>query len=141
MCCSKSYVILCICVRYLPSSLRSLDYIVGDVSCQYISERLQPVDHHNAILVMASVDGSDKTADVEAGLSLGCYSLMPLIKYKILCSCINPFMPNVFCHSYQLDKSISNFRVVGWYFSFSNFKRNFCKQTVENLIRRRKCGV
>ena len=45
-------------------------------------------------------------------------------------------MPNVFFHLYQLDDSVSNFRVVGWYFSFySNFKRNFCKQTVENLIR------
>ena len=28
----------------------------------------------------------------------------------------NPFMPNVFSHPYQLDKSISNFRVVRWYF-------------------------
>ena len=27
-------------------------------------------------------------------------------------------MPNVFSHPYQLDESISNFRVVGWYFSF-----------------------
>ena len=26
-------------------------------------------------------------------------------------------MPNVFSHSYQLDESISNFRVVGLYFS------------------------
>ena len=51
---------------------------------------------------------------------------------------IYPFMSNVFSHPYQLDESISNFRVVGWYFSFySNFKRNFCLQTVENLIRRR----
>ena len=32
---------------------------------------------------------------------------------------------------------ISSFRVVGWYFSFySKFERNFCKQTVENQIRR-----
>ena len=46
-------------------------------------------------------------------------------------------MPNVFSHPYQLDESISHFRVVGWYFSFySNFRRNFCKQTLENLIRR-----
>ena len=45
-------------------------------------------------------------------------------------------MPNVFSHLYQLDESVSNFRVVGWYFSFySNFKRKFCKQTLENLIR------
>ena len=27
-------------------------------------------------------------------------------------------MPNVFFHPYQLGESISNFRVVGWYFSF-----------------------
>ena len=48
-------------------------------------------------------------------------------------------MPNKFSRSYQLDKSISNFGVVGWYFSFffSNFKKCFCKQTVENLILRR----
>ena len=30
----------------------------------------------------------------------------------------NLFMPNVFSHPYQLDESISNFRVVGRYFSF-----------------------
>ena len=31
---------------------------------------------------------------------------------------LNPFMSNVFSQRYQFDKSISNFRVVGWYFSF-----------------------
>ena len=31
---------------------------------------------------------------------------------------INAFMPNVFSHPYQLDEPISNFWVVGWYFSF-----------------------
>ena len=48
-------------------------------------------------------------------------------------------MPNVFSHPCQLDESISNLRVVGWYFLIfiQNFKRNFCKYTVENLIRRR----
>ena len=51
---------------------------------------------------------------------------------------LNPFIPNVFSHPYQLDESISNFRVVGWYFSFLfKYNRNFSKQTVENLIRRR----
>ena len=30
----------------------------------------------------------------------------------------NPFKPNGISHSYQLDQSISVFRVVGWYFSF-----------------------
>ena len=35
-------------------------------------------------------------------------------------------------HSYQLDQSISNLRVVGWYYhSHSNSNRRFCKQTVE----------
>ena len=42
---------------------------------------------------------------------VGSYILLPL-------RLINPFMPNVFSHLYQLDESISNFRVVGWYFSF-----------------------
>ena len=37
-------------------------------------------------------------------------------------------MSNVFSHSYQLDESISNFRVVGGIFQFySNFNRNSCK--------------
>ena len=31
---------------------------------------------------------------------------------------LHPLMPRVFSHPYQLDESISNFRVVGWYFSF-----------------------
>ena len=31
---------------------------------------------------------------------------------------VNPFKPNEIPHSYQLDKSISVLRVVGWYFSF-----------------------
>ena len=30
----------------------------------------------------------------------------------------NPFIPNGFPNPYQLDESIYNFRVVGWYFSF-----------------------
>ena len=46
-------------------------------------------------------------------------------------------MPNVFSHPYQVDESISNFRVVGGILHFYSFKRNFCKQTVENPIRRR----
>ena len=41
---------------------------------------------------------------------------------------LNPFMLNVFSHPYQLDEFISNFRVIGWYFSFySHFQKNFCK--------------
>ena len=37
-----------------------------------------------------------------------------------------------------MDESISILGLVGGIFPFySNFKRNFCKQTVENLIRRR----
>ena len=31
---------------------------------------------------------------------------------------VNPFMSNVFSHSYQLDESIFNGMVVGWHFSF-----------------------
>ena len=47
-------------------------------------------------------------------------------------------MANGFSYLYQLDVSISNFRVVGWCFPFySNFERSICKQTVETLIRRR----
>ena len=36
----------------------------------------------------------------------------------LFCTCFNPFMWNVFSHPYQLDESISNFRVVGLYFHF-----------------------
>ena len=36
-----------------------------------------------------------------------------MVRVKTL---LNPFMHNVFSHPYQLDNSISNFRVVGWYF-------------------------
>ena len=44
-------------------------------------------------------------------------------------------MANVFSHRYQLDESITNLGLLGGIFHFySNFKRNFCKQTVENLI-------
>ena len=62
----------------------------------------------------------------------GVWSANRLTPVKII---PNPFMLNVFSHPYQLDESISNFRVVGWYFSFK-FKRNFYKPTMENLIRR-----
>ena len=42
-------------------------------------------------------------------------------------------MPNVFSHPYQLDESISDFLVLGGIFHlYSNFKRHFFKQTVEN---------
>ena len=53
-------------------------------------------------------------------------------------------MQNVFPRPYQLDESISNwtspFPILGLLDGiqfYSNFKRNYCKQTVENLIRRR----
>ena len=50
---------------------------------------------------------------------------------------LNPFMPNGISHPYQLNESISVLWDVGWYFSFLfNFNREFCKQTVETLIRR-----
>ena len=69
-------------------------------------------------------------------LHVGCWSITT---FEFIFKFINPFMQNVCSHPYQLDESISNFRVVGWYFSFfySNYKRNCCQQTVENLIRRR----
>ena len=52
---------------------------------------------------------------------------------------LSPFMPNVFSHPYQLDVSISNFEFFCFFlfFFYSIFERNFYKQTVENLIRRR----
>ena len=54
----------------------------------------------------------------------------------------NPLKPNGISQSYQLNQSISVLRVVGWYFFhfYSNFKRIFCKQIVETLIRRRLSG-
>ena len=50
---------------------------------------------------------------------------------------INPFMPNVSSHPYQSHEPFSNFRIVGWYFFLFKSKKNFCKQPMENLIRRR----
>ena len=50
----------------------------------------------------------------------------------------NSIMPNVFSHSHQLDEYISILGLLVSIFHFySNFKRNFCRQTV-NLIRRRE---
>ena len=50
--------------------------------------------------------------------------------------CFNPFKLNGISHCYQLDQSFSNFRGVGWYFSyFPNFSCIFCKQTVKILTR------
>ena len=43
---------------------------------------------------------------------------LPIGFCRLLLLFFNSFMPNVFSHLYQLDESISNFRVVGWYFSF-----------------------
>ena len=50
---------------------------------------------------------------------------------------VNTYEPNGTSHFYQLDRSISVLRVVGWYFFifYSNFYIKFCKQTVETLIR------
>ena len=44
--------------------------------------------------------------------------------YKIMS---NPFKPDGISYIYQLDKSISVLRVVGWYF-YSNFNGIFCNQ-------------
>ena len=44
-------------------------------------------------------------------------------------------MTNGISHHYQLDKSISNLRVVDSKFQFhSTFKNSFCKQTVKNAV-------
>ena len=40
-----------------------------------------------------------------------------IIAYIFCIQILSPFMLNVLSHSY-VDKSIFNFRVVGWYFSF-----------------------
>ena len=54
-------------------------------------------------------------------------------KWKIM---LNPLMLNVFSHPYQMDESITILGLLGGIFHFySNFKRNFCLQIVENLIR------
>ena len=43
----------------------------------------------------------------------------------------NPFMTNGISHRYELDEYVSKFRVVVCMYRFySNFKRNFCKQTL-----------
>ena len=47
---------------------------------------------------------------------------------------LNPFVLNEITHPYQLDESILNLRVVLQI--PPKFKGRFCKQTVENLIRR-----
>ena len=92
-------------------------------------------------------------------------SLLSLTTYKWISQCValpqlsffNPFILNRMSDFYQLDESISNLRVatglsavcdcgiscsysltifVWWYLSFLfKFKTNFCKQTMENLIR------
>ena len=37
---------------------------------------------------------------------------------KLMMFSIDPFMLNIFSHSYQLDVSVSNFRVVGSFYHF-----------------------
>ena len=50
---------------------------------------------------------------------------------------INPFMPMYFPIPINWTSPIPILRLLGGSFHlYSNFKRNFCKQTVENLIRR-----
>ena len=44
-------------------------------------------------------------------ISYGCYSKTELSKTDVCL--INPYKPNGISHSYQLDESISNLRVVG----------------------------
>ena len=51
---------------------------------------------------------------------------------------LNPFKPNGISHFFQLEKSISNLRLLGGLFIlFSNFNRRICKRTVKFLIRHR----
>ena len=53
------------------------------------------------------------------------YSLIFIKSAAPKCLFINPFKPYGTSYYYQLDKSISVFRVVGWYFSFLfKFKLN-----------------
>ena len=72
---------------------------------------------------------------------LPCFFFKILMKMKtdLTSVCVfNPFKPIGISHDYQLDRSISILRVVGWYFLFLfKFVRAFCKQSVETLIRRR----
>ena len=47
----------------------------------------------------------------------------------------NPFMPKLIYHCYQLDKCISNLRVLGCSLQFHlNFKSTVCQQTVQNAF-------
>ena len=56
------------------------------------------------------------------------------IKAKILS---NPFMPNAFSILINWTSPFQILGLLGGIFHFyTNFTRNFCKQTVENLIRR-----
>ena len=49
---------------------------------------------------------------------------------------LNPFKSNETSHLYRLDQSIFVFRFVRCcFYSYSNFNRTSCKQTVGNLIR------
>ena len=51
---------------------------------------------------------------------------------------VNPFQLNEISLYYELDQSLSVLRMLGGIFHlYSNFDRNFCKQPVETLIRRR----
>ena len=50
----------------------------------------------------------------------------------------NPFKPNGISFAYQLNEFISNLGLLGGIFHvYSNFKRNFGKNIMDNLIRRR----
>ena len=50
---------------------------------------------------------------------------------------LNPFKSKETSHLHQMDQSIFVFRVGGccFFYSYTNFNRTSCKQTLENLIR------
>ena len=46
------------------------------------------------------------------------FSMVASCAFKILMQFVNTFKPNELSHLYQMDRSISVVRVVGWHFSF-----------------------
>ena len=75
----------------------------------------------------------------KVGLSHCMGDTVPLISlFKLWVQYFNPFMPNVFPILINWTSPFPILWVLGGIFHFySNSKGHFCKQTVENLIRRR----
>ena len=69
---------------------------------------------------------------------LGWFSYQNLCSFPDNSGIFNPFIPNVFPIFINWTSPFPILGLLGGIIYFySNFKRNFCKQTVENLIRRR----